>query len=52
MNEGARRRRLVAEVVNVGHHVVPQPALVLSGFVEVGVVQVRAELRDRGIGNP
>ena len=44
MNEGAGGRRLIAEMMDVRHHVMAQPALVLRGFLEIGVVQVRAKL--------
>ena len=37
---------LVAVGVNVGHHVMPQPALVPLGCLEVDVVQVGPELLD------
>src|SRR6266487_792386 len=44
MNEGAGGRRLIAQVMDVRHHVMAQPALVLGRLLEVGVVQVRAKL--------
>ena len=45
------RGRLVAEVVDVRHDVVAQPLLVLGGAIEVGVVEVGPQLRERGRGN-
>ena len=46
-----RRRRLLAQVVDVGHDVVTQTLLVLGGAVEIGVVQMGAELLERGRRN-
>ena len=51
VNEGPGGGRLIAEVMDMGHHVVPHPSLVLGGLVEIGIVEVRAQLRQRGIGN-
>ena len=46
-----RRRRDVAERVDVRHHVVAEAPLVRGDDVEVDVVEVRAHLRDRLVGN-
>ena len=46
MNESARRRRDVAERVDVRHHVVPKPSFVRRDRLEVDIVEVRAHLRD------
>ena len=43
--------RDVAERVDVRHHVVPEATLVRGDGVEVDVVEVRAHLRDRLVGN-
>ena len=51
MDEAARRRRDVAERVDVRHHVVAEAPLVRRDRVEVDVVEVRAHLRDRLVGN-
>jgi hypothetical protein len=51
MEIGARRGGLVAEGVDVRHHVVPEPALVPRRRGEVRVVQVRAHLGQRFLGN-
>ena len=45
------RRRLLAEVMDVGHDIVAQPLLVLGGALEVGVVDVLAHLRQRVLGD-
>ena len=45
------RGRLVAEVVDVRHDVVAQAFLVLGGAIEVGVIEMGAQLRQRGRGN-
>ena len=47
----ARRRGLLAEGVHVGHHVVPEPLFVLRRLPQVGVVEVRPHLGDRGLGD-
>ena len=47
MNERPRRRRLLAQMVDVRHHVVADPLLVLRRTLQVGVVQVGAQLRER-----
>ena len=49
VEEGTGRRRLLAEMVDVRHHVVTQPLLVLRRALRVGVVQVGAELCERPI---
>src|SRR2546423_1822048 len=51
MNEGSGRRRLIAEVMDVRHDVVAQSALVLGRLLEVGVIEVRAQLRQGRVGN-
>src|SRR5207249_12088643 len=51
VEEGARRRRLVPEVMDVRHHVVPHTLLVLGGALQIGVVQVRAQLSERPVGD-
>src|SRR5213593_4133376 len=51
VNEGTRRRRLLAKMMDVRHHVVPQALLVLGRAVEIGVVEVAAELGQRAIGD-
>ena len=51
MDEAARRGRDVAERVHVRHDVVAEPALVRRDDVEVDVVEMRAHLRDRVVGN-
>ncbi len=51
MEEGARGGSLVAEMVDVRHHVVPEATLVLRRDGEVGVVEMRAHLRQRRIRN-
>ena len=48
---GLRRRRDVAERVDVRHHVVPEPPLVRGDRLEVDVVEMRAHLRDRLVGD-
>ena len=45
VEERPRGRRLVAEGVDVGHHVVPEAALVAGRGGEVGVVEVGPHLR-------
>jgi hypothetical protein len=42
---------LIAESVDVGHHIVAEPALVASGNLEIRIIQVRAHLHDRLLGN-
>src|SRR5688572_24090475 len=49
MDEGTRGRRLIAEMMDVRHHVVTQPALVFGGFVEIGVVEMLAQLLQRRV---
>src|SRR5260370_22176955 len=49
MNEGAGSRRLIAEVVDVRHHIMAKPASSPRRFLEAGVVQVRAKLIHCGI---
>ncbi len=51
MNERARRRRHIAERMNVGHDVVAEAALVLGHALEVEVVEVGAHLGDRLVGD-
>ena len=51
VDEGARRRGLLAQVVDVRHHVVADPLLVLRDTLEIGVVQMRAQLRERALGD-
>ena len=46
VDDRPRRGALVAVGVHVGHHVVPQLALVLLGGVEIDVVRVRPQLGD------
>ena len=48
---GSGGRSLIAEVVDMRHDVVAQAPLVLGGLVEISVVEVRPQLRERGIGN-
>ena len=49
MDVRSRRRGLVTEVMDVRHHVVPQTALMLSGPLQIRVVQVGAHLRQRAL---
>ena len=49
VEEGPGRGRLVAEGVDVGHHVVAEPPLVLGGRGQVGVVEMGAHLRQRRV---
>src|SRR2546427_1484020 len=51
MEVGPRRRGLLAQVMDVRHHVVAQPLLVLGRALRIGVVQVGAELRQRAVGD-
>ena len=51
MDDGARLRRLLAQVMDVRHHVVAKLALQLAGALEVEVVQVRADGGDRLVGD-
>ena len=51
VDERPRRGSLIAEVMDVGHHVVAQPPLVLGGLFEVRVVEMRAQLRQRRVRN-
>ena len=51
VDERLRRRRDVAERVDVRHHVVAEAPLVRGDGVEVDVVEVRAHLRERLVGN-
>jgi hypothetical protein len=51
MDEGARRGRLVAHVMDVRHHVVPQAALVVPHGIEVGVVEMAAQIGQGRVGN-
>ena len=48
---GARRGRLLAERMDVGHHVVPEALLERRGAGEIGVVEVRAHFGKRRVGN-
>ena len=51
MDDPAGRGRHIAERVHVCHHVVPEPALVFRHRGEVDVVQMRAHLVERGLGD-
>ena len=51
VEEGPRGGSLLAEVMDVRHHVMAQPLLMLGGALQVHVVQVGAQLRERLIGN-
>jgi hypothetical protein len=51
MDVGPGGRRLVAEGVHVGHHVVPEAPLVLRRRGEVGIVEVGAQLLHRPLGD-
>ena len=51
VQEGPGRGGLIAEGVDVGHHVVAEATLVAAGRREVGVVQVRPHLRQRLLGD-
>src|SRR5207247_2162629 len=51
VKEGTRRRRLLAKMMDVRHHVVPQALFVLGRAVEIGVVEVVADLGQRAIGD-
>ena len=51
VNEGARCRRLIAKVMDMCHHIVAQAALVLRRLLEIGVVEMRVQLRERGVRN-
>src|SRR5919198_2916739 len=44
MDDRPSRGRLIAEVVDVRHHVVAKPPFVFGGLVEIGIVEVRAQL--------
>ena len=46
-----RRRRHIAEGVDVRHHVVAEASLVRRDGIEVDVVEMRAHLRERLVGN-
>jgi len=47
VDEGACRRRLLTQMVDVCHHVVADALLVLRRALEIGIVQVGAQLRER-----
>jgi hypothetical protein len=51
MQVRARGGRLIGEMMDVRHHIVPQPLLVIRGAVQVRVVEVRRDLPDRGVGD-
>ncbi len=51
MNERTGGRRLIAEVVDMRHHIVTQPSLVFRGLLEVGIVEMGPQLRQRGVRN-
>src|SRR3989449_1830574 len=51
VNERTRRRGLLTEMMDVRHHVMPQPLLMLGRAVEIGVVEVAAQLGQRAIGD-
>ena len=46
VQEGPRRGRLIAEGVDVGHHVMAKAALVAGRYIQICVVQVRPHLDD------
>ena len=48
---GLRRRRLIAEMMHVSHHVVPEAPLVLRRRRQVGVVEVRPHRGERRVGD-
>jgi len=48
---GSGAGSLVAQGVDMGHHVVAEPPLVLRGHREVGVVQVVPQIREGGVGD-
>ncbi len=51
MNEGTGGWRLIAEVMDVCHHVMAQPALVLGRFVQIDIIEMGAHLGQRGSGD-
>ena len=51
VDDRPRRRGGVAEGMDVGHHVVPEPALVGARRLEVDVVDLRAQLGDLRLGD-
>ena len=51
MDHAARRRRHIPEGVHMRHHVVAEPALVFGDGRKVDVVEVRAHLGDRLLGD-
>jgi len=51
MEEGPGGGGLISEVVDMGHHVVPEPALVLRHGREIGIIQMGPKLLDGEGGN-
>ena len=51
VDDGARLGRLLAQVMDVRHHVVAKLALQLGRALQVEVVQVRADRLDGRVGN-
>src|SRR5205085_12295371 len=51
VDERPSGRSLIAEVMDVGHHVVAQSPFVFASLVEVRVIEMGAQLRQRGVRN-